>query len=88
MTKPIDDAWLDTEIRWAEWNGEEFQCIDVSAAREMLAEIKRLRDTYEKIGVLLPDGTLSTYDGVQDDYEPVFIRKTRSKLLPDPDPLF
>lgn len=39
----IDRQWLSAELRWGEWNGNEFQCVDASAANEMLAEIERLR---------------------------------------------
>jgi hypothetical protein len=40
----IDRKWLATETMWAEKNGDDFQCIDESAAREMLDEIERLRE--------------------------------------------
>lgn len=53
MTSAIDDTWLESETRWAEWNGEEFQCIDKSAAREMLAKIKHLQSDIRKVELAL-----------------------------------
>lgn len=46
----IDRQWLSAEFRWGEWNGNEFQCVDASAANEMLAEIERLRNALKTVG--------------------------------------
>jgi hypothetical protein len=45
-TDEIDDEWLQKETRWATWNGDDFQCIDLSAAKEMLRRIRELQARY------------------------------------------